>query len=177
MTTGRHCGIRLPVIDHPRRLIGGRVVDFSREVAVMAIINRTPDSFSDRGATFALDAAIAAARAAIADGADWVDIGADWVDIGGAKFAPGPAIPVRAEIDRCVPVIAALRGSGAVISLDTFQAEVVRAGIAAGAGVINDTTGLSDPAMAGVVADSEATLVITHSRAAPRTAHHTSGLR
>jgi len=170
MTTGRHCGIRLPVIDHPRRLIGSRVVDFSREVAVMAITNRTPDSFYDRGATFALDAAIAAARAAIADGADWVDIG-------GAKFAPGPAIPVRAEIDRCVPVIAALRGSGAVISLDTFQAEVARAGIAAGAGVINDTTGLSDPAMAGVVADSEATLVITHSRAAPRTVHHTSGLR
>ncbi|MGO4104150.1 dihydropteroate synthase [Leifsonia sp. YAF41] len=154
-------GIVLPDLIHPQRTIGGRVFDFSREVAVMAIINRTPDSFYDQGATFALDAAVASARQAVLDGADWVDIG-------GAKFAPGPAIPVSEEIDRVVPVIEGLRDAGAIISVDTFHPEVARAGIAAGAQVINDTTGVHDPAMADVVADSEATLVITHSLAKPR---------
>lgn len=156
--------ITLPELSHPLRTIGGRTFDFSREVAVMAVINRTPDSFYDRGATFALDDAVAASLAAIAEGADWVDIG-------GVKFAPGPAVPVAAEIDRIVPVVEALRGTGVVISVDTFHPEVALAGIRAGAHVINDTTGVSDPRMAEVVADSEATLVITHSLAAPRTAY------
>ncbi|TFB60182.1 dihydropteroate synthase [Cryobacterium sp. Sr3] len=147
---------------HPRRLIGERLFDFSREVAVMAIVNRTPDSFYDKGATFALDEAVTAARRAILDGADWVDIG-------GARFAPGPSIPIEEEIDRVVPVVEALRGSGVVISVDTFHPAVARASLAAGAHVINDTTGVHDPAMADVVADSDATLVITHSLAPPRT--------
>lgn len=151
-----------PQMDAPRRLIGGRTFDFDREVAVMAIINRTPDSFYDQGATFALDASVVAAHQAIADGADWIDIG-------GAKFAPGPAVPIEQEIERVVPVVQALRGSGVVISVDTFHPAVAAASIAAGAHVINDTTGVHDPAMADVVADSDATLVITHSLAAPRT--------
>ena len=154
-------GIVIPDLIHPVRRIGHRDFDFSREVAVMAIINRTPDSFYDRGATFALDAAVASAKQAIADGADWLDIG-------GAKFAPGPAIPIEEEIDRVVPVIEALQGSGAIISVDTFHPAVALAGIKAGAHIINDTTGVHDPAIADVVADSEATLVITHSLAAPR---------
>jgi dihydropteroate synthase len=141
--------------------MNGRDFDFARQVAVMAIINRTPDSFYDKGATFALDAAVAAAHQALADGADWIDIG-------GAKFAPGPAIPISEEIDRVVPVIEALRGSQAVISVDTFHPEVARASIDAGAHVINDTTGVADPGMADMVADSDATLVIAHSLARPR---------
>lgn len=161
-------GVILPEITHPLRTIGARVFDFSREVAVMAIINRTPDSFYDKGATFALGAAVDAARRAIADGADWVDIG-------GAKFAPGPAIPVREEIDRVVPVVEALRGSGVVISVDTFHPDVALAAIAAGAHVINDTTGVHDPALAEVVADSDATLVIAHSLARPRTPYQAPG--
>jgi dihydropteroate synthase len=151
----------LPQLTLPERRIGGRVFDFSREVAVMAIVNRTPDSFYDRGATDSLHAAVGAARKAIADGADWVDIG-------GVMFAPGPPVPVAEEIDRVVPVVEALRGSGAVISVDTFHPEVALAAITAGAHVINDTTGVHDPAMAEVVADSDATLVITHSLAEPR---------
>ncbi len=128
----------------------------------MAIVNRTPDSFYDRGRTDSLDAAVAAAERAIGDGADWIDVG-------GAKFAPGPAIPVAEEIDRVVPIVAALAGSGAVISVDTFHPDVARAAIAAGAHVVNDTTGLHDPAMADVVAETGATVVVTHSLAAPRT--------
>jgi len=155
--------IVVPPITQPR-LIGDRRFDFSREVAVMAVINRTPDSFYDQGATFAFEACVAAARRAINDGADWVDIG-------GAKFAPGPPIELDEEIDRVVPVVAALRGCGAVISVDTFHPEVAQASIAAGAHVINDTTGVHDPRMARVVGDSDATLIITHSLAAPRTAY------
>lgn len=144
------------------RRIGPREFDFAREVAVMAIVNRTPDSFYDRGRTDALDAAVAAAQRAIAEGADWIDVG-------GAKFAPGPEIPVSEEIDRVVPVVEELADSGAVISVDTFHPEVARAAIAAGAHVVNDTTGLHDPAMADVVAASGASIIITHSLARPRT--------
>ncbi|HKH07880.1 MAG TPA: dihydropteroate synthase, partial [Agromyces sp.] len=137
------------------RRIGPREFDFAREVAVMAIVNRTPDSFYDKGRTDALDAAVAAAHRAI-------DEGADWIDVGGAKFAPGPAIPVGEEIERVVPVVAALAGSGAVISVDTFHPGVARAAMEAGAHVVNDTTGLHDPVMADVVAETGATIVVTH---------------
>lgn len=147
-----------------RRRIGPREFDFTRQVAVMAIVNRTPDSFYDRGTTFALDAAVEAAHAALA-------AGADWIDVGGAKFAPGPPIPVDEEAERVVPVVAALAGTGAVISVDTFHPEVARRAIEAGAHVINDTTGIHDPVLAEVVAASDATLVVTHSLAAPRTAY------
>lgn len=144
------------------RRIGPREFDFAREVAVMAIVNRTPDSFYDRGRTEALGAAVDAASLAI-------EQGADWIDVGGAKFAPGPAIPPDEEIDRVVPVVAALADSGAVISVDTFHPEVARAALIAGAHVVNDTTGLHDPAMADVVAETGATIVVTHSLAKPRT--------
>ncbi|HEX9999094.1 MAG TPA: dihydropteroate synthase [Actinoplanes sp.] len=143
------------------RVIGGRVFDFTRRVAVMAIVNRTPDSFHDRGSTFALAKAVEAALAA-------AEAGADWVDIGGVPFAPGPEVTATEELDRVLPVVEAVRDR-AVVSVDTFRPEVAREVIAAGAGVINDTSGLRDPAMADAVAGTGATLVITHSLAAPRT--------
>lgn len=153
----------LPPLRIPVRHIGAMTFDFDRQVAVMAVVNRTPDSFYDKGRTFALDAAVAASFEAVA-------AGADWVDIGGAPFAPGAPIAVDEEAERVVPVIAELRaGSDVVISVDTFHAQVARDAIRAGATVVNDTTGLSDPALLDVVADSEATLVITHSLATPRT--------
>jgi dihydropteroate synthase len=131
----------------------------------MGIVNRTPDSFYDKGRTFRLDYAIAAARTAIADGADWIDIG-------GVPFGPGPEVSADEEIDRVIPIVAALRGEiGIVISVDTYRPEVARRSIQAGAHVINDTSGLRDPSMARVVADSAASLVITHSMSAPRTAY------
>jgi dihydropteroate synthase len=157
-------GALLPALAHPVRIIGDRTFDFSRRIAVMAIVNRTPDSFFDRGRTFGLGAAIAAGRHAVADGADIVDIG-------GVPFASGPPLPVQEEIDRVVPVVEGLRGCGAVLSVDTTRAEVALAAIAAGATVINDTSGLSDPDLADVVADSDATLVVTHSLAGPRHSH------
>ena len=144
------------------RIIGRRTFDFDRQVAVMAIINRTPDSFYDKGATFALDRAVDAALAAAANGADWVDIG-------GVPFGRGDPVSLADEIDRVVPVIAAINDrSDVVISVDTTSAEVARRSIEAGASVINDTSGFSDPEMASVVAASSATLVITHSNGVPR---------
>ncbi|MFB2556239.1 dihydropteroate synthase [Herbiconiux liangxiaofengii] len=159
--------IAVPVIRHPLRHFAGRsgerVIDFDRRIAVMAIVNRTPDSFYDRGATFALDRAVQAA-------VDAAEAGADWVDIGGAKFAPGPEIAAADELDRVLPVVAALaERSDVVISVDTFRASVAAACLEAGAHVVNDTTGLSDPEMAPVVAEHGGSLVITHSLAAPRT--------
>lgn len=147
-----------PVLDLP-----GGALDLSQHIAVMAIVNRTPDSFYDRGATFALDAAVAAGFAA-------VEAGAEIVDVGGVKFAPGPAVPVAEEIARVVPVVREL-APVARVSVDTFHPEVARAAIDAGAAIINDTTGLHDPAMADVIAQGGAGVVIAHSLAAPRTQH------
>lgn len=145
-------------------MIGGRAFDFCRQIVVMAIVNRTPDSFHDRGRTFGLAEAVDAVDQAVSDGADWVDIG-------GVPFAPGPDVTMEEELDRVIPVVeeAARRNPNLVISVDTYRPEVARQSIAAGAGVINDTSGLHDSVMAEVVADSDATLTIVHTLAAPRT--------
>lgn len=145
------------------RLIGTRHFDFARQVVVMAVINRTPDSFHDRGATFALDRAVdSALRAA--------DLGADWVDIGGVPFGRGPAVSTAEEIDRVVPVVEAITAArpDLVVSVDTNRADVASQVIAAGAAVINDTSGLGDERMAAVIAASGAQVVITHSVGPPR---------
>ena len=155
-------GVYLPPVLQPQRVLGKRAFDFSRQVAVMAIVNRTPDSFYDQGRTFGLHQAIAAARRALAEGADWIDIG-------GVPFAPGPEVSAREEIERVVPMVEALAEEACSISVDTFRPEVAERSIAAGAGAINDTSGLRDPAMTRVVASSAASLVITHSVCAPRT--------
>ena len=154
-----------PPLRHPVHRIGAHTVDFRNRVALMAIINRTPDSFYDAGRTFGLEAAVGAALQA-------VDDGADWVDIGGVPFAPGPALDADEEAARVVPVIRSVRErSDVMISADTFLPAVAEAAIEAGATVINDTTGLSNPDLARVAADAGVHLVITHSLAAPRTAY------
>jgi len=158
-------GFPLPPLTSPVRTFGARTIDFSRRIAVMAIVNRTPDSFFDRGRTFALDRAVDAALAAAA-------AGADWIDIGGVKFAPGPEVSAAEELDRVLPVVQAVAArSDVVISVDTFRPEVAEACIAAGASVVNDTTGLQNPELAELAASTGATLVITHSLARPRTAY------
>jgi dihydropteroate synthase len=138
-----------PELGDPIRTIGARTFDFSRQVAVMGIVNRTVDSFYDRGATFALDKAVGAALQAAEHGADWIDIGA-------VPFSPvAERVDERAELDRLLPVVEAVRaGTDAVISIDTFRAEVARQALRAGADAVNDTSGLHDPDMARVVADA-----------------------
>ncbi len=144
------------------RNIGQRTFDFDRQVAVMAVVNRTPDSFYDKGATFALDRAVDASLRAVGDGADWVDVG-------GVPFGRGPVVTVQEEIDRVIPLVEAIvAASDVVVSVDTCVAEVARHAMASGAGVINDTSGLWDPQMVEVIAQGDATLVLTHSIGPPR---------
>lgn len=135
----------------------------TERLLVMGIVNRTPDSFFDQGVTYDLPAAVAAGIAAAADGADIIDVG-------GVKFAPGEPLPVEQEIDRVVPVVEALRAQlpEVLLSVDTFHAEVAAAAISAGADIINDTTGLSDPRMVDVVAQGGASVILCHSLARPR---------
>ncbi|MGP4054352.1 dihydropteroate synthase [Mycobacterium sp. 4D054] len=131
----------------------------------MAIVNRTPDSFYDRGATFTDEAAKEAAHRVVADGADIVDVG-------GVKAGPGATVDVDEEIARVVPFIEWLRAEfpDQVISVDTWRAEVAKQACAAGADLINDTWGGADPALAGVAAEFGAGLVCSHTGGAvPRT--------
>jgi dihydropteroate synthase len=152
-----------PPLREPVRTIGRRTFDFDRQIVVVGIVNRTPDSFFDQGQTFSLERAVAAALAAD-------QAGAGWVDIGGVPFSPdtGGVSPAE-ELDRVLPVVSAVAAqSDVVISVDTYRPEVAAACLAAGATVVNDTSGLRDPDLAGVVAEHGATVVITHSLAEPR---------
>ncbi|MGO9925937.1 MAG: dihydropteroate synthase [Mycobacterium sp.] len=131
----------------------------------MAIVNRTPDSFYDRGATFSDEAARDAVHRAIA-------AGADVIDVGGVKAGPGEIVDVDTEITRLVPFIEWLRGAypDQLISVDTWRSEVARVACAAGADLINDTWGGIDPALPGVAAEFGAGLVCSHTGGAlPRT--------
>ncbi|WP_313813580.1 dihydropteroate synthase [Glutamicibacter sp.] len=153
----------LPDLKVPVHHFACKSIDFSQRIAVMAVINRTPDSFYDAGSTFGLDQAVEAAMNA-------VDAGADWLDIGGVPFSPGPELPWQEEAERIVPVIREVRRrSDVIISADTFQPRVAQAAIDAGADVINDTTGLAYPQLAEVVAKNNVHIVLTHSLAKPRT--------
>ncbi|MCZ0730347.1 dihydropteroate synthase [Mycolicibacterium iranicum] len=142
----------------------GRPVAGDRAL-IMAIVNRTPDSFYDRGATFTDDAAKEAAHRVVADGADIVDVG-------GVKAGPGEMVDVDEEIARVVPFIEWLRGTfpDQLISVDTWRAEVAKQACAAGADLINDTWAGADPDLPGVAAEFNAGLVCSHTGgAAPRT--------
>jgi dihydropteroate synthase len=128
----------------------------------MAIVNVTPDSFYDRGLT-------ADPAAAVGRGLEMVAAGADLLDIGGMTAQPGDTMPVAAEIDRVVPVVRALRERADVpIAVDTYRAEVAAAVLCAGADLVNDHTGLSDPELAAAVAAAGGGLVVTHLGIAPK---------
>jgi dihydropteroate synthase len=137
-------------------ILGGR--EFADDATLMmAIVNRTPDSFYDKGATWAEDKAFDRV-------AEVVDQGAEIVDIGGIKAAPGEEIDVAEERRRVEAFVARVRGafSELVISVDTWRAEVGRAVCAAGADVLNDAWGGADPGLVDVAAEFGAAIVCTH---------------
>jgi dihydropteroate synthase len=145
-------------------ILCGRPVAGDRPL-IMAILNRTPDSFYDRGATFTDDAARAAAHRAIAEGADVLDVG-------GVKAGPGESIDAATETARVVPFIEWLRDTypEQLISVDTWRSTVAEEACRAGADLINDTWGGVDPDMPAVAAAFGAGLVCSHTGgAAPRT--------
>jgi dihydropteroate synthase len=147
--------------------LGRRTFD-DASLLIMAIVNRTPDSFYDRGATFEFDVARQRVR-------DVVSEGAEIVDIGGVKAAPGEVVTVEEEIDRTISFVAAVRAEhpDVVISVDTWRHEVGAAACAVGADIINDAWGGWDPELAEVAAHYDAALVCTHAGGAePRTRPH-----
>jgi dihydropteroate synthase len=148
----------------PRLRLGERVVDVRDRVVVMGILNRTPDSFYDRGATWSLDAFLRRAEQLVADGTDLLDVG-------GVKAGPGPEVDENEELDRVVPAVEALRSRFDVpLSVDTWRASVLDAACAAGAVVGNDISGFDDPDYLRVAAKHDATVVATHIRLRPRVA-------
>jgi dihydropteroate synthase len=129
----------------------------------MGIVNVTADSFADGGHHPTVPAAIAHARRLVADGADILDIG-------GESTRPGaPEVPVQHEMDRVIPVIAALAGDGAYISVDTRKPEVMAAAIAAGAQMVNDVEALQAPGAATLCADRGVSVCLMHMQGSPRT--------
>jgi dihydropteroate synthase len=142
--------------------LGHRTFDIEHRALVMGILNRTPDSFYDKGATFALDDLVH--RAGIL-----VDQGADLLDVGGVKAGPGPEVGEAEELERVVPAIEALAARFDVaLSVDTWRASVARASYGAGAVVGNDISGFADPDYLAAAAEHGATVVATHIRLGPR---------
>ena len=134
-------------------------------VQVMGILNRTPDSFYDGGEYLSLEAAVRHARQMAADGAGLIDVG-------GEKAGPGDPVSVSEEIRRVIPVVEALHSDLSVpISIDTFKPDVAKAAVAAGAAIINSISGLADPALRRVAAESGAAVVIMHIQGRPRVAN------
>src|SRR3954464_13421013 len=134
----------------------------------MAIVNRTPDSFYDRGATYELAAAVERVERVLAEGADMVAVG-------GGKAAPGARADAAEEIRRTVDLVAAIRAAHPMlpISIDTWRASVAREALAAGADVVNDAWGGVDPSLAAVAAEAGAGIVCTHAGGLPpRTRPH-----
>lgn len=159
MTGGARCGILILGMFSWRDLEGeGRVL-------IMGILNVTPDSFSDGGRFLSPDAAVE--RALVMEGE-----GADIIDIGGESSRPGAEpVSVEEELGRVLPVLERLRGRLRIpISIDTTKAEVAEAALRAGACIVNDISALRfDPAMAPLVAEFGAGLVLMHMLGTPKT--------
>ncbi len=151
----------LDALTRPRSPLAGLSLDRPR---LMAVLNVTPDSFSDGGAF--LEPA-----QALAHGMALLEAGADIIDIGGESTRPGAApVSPECELERVLPVVSALAERGAQVSIDTRHAAVMRAALAAGAVIINDVTGLTgDAESLAVVAESTAPVVLMHMQGEPGT--------
>ena len=144
--------------------LGDRKYDLAARSLVMGILNRTPDSFYDRGEYWDLDAFYSRAERLVADGADILDVG-------GVKAGPGPEVGEAEEMDRVVPAIAALNERFDVpLSVDTWRASVASEAYRAGAVLGNDISGFGDPHYLPVASAAGAAVVATHIRLRPRVA-------
>jgi dihydropteroate synthase len=142
--------------------LGPRTYDLTSRALVMGVLNRTPDSFYDKGAYWDMDAFFARAERLVADGADLLDVG-------GVKAGPGPEVTEAEELDRVVPALAALHARFDVpLSVDTWRATVAGESYAVGAVMGNDISGFADPGYLAVAAQAGAAVVATHIRLQPR---------
>lgn len=141
---------------------GARTFDVTTRALIMGILNRTPDSFYDRGAYWDLDLFYKRAEALVADGADLLDVG-------GVKAGPGPEVGEAEEMDRVVPAVEALACRFDVpLSVDTWRASVASECFRAGASIGNDISGFADPGYLPAAAGAGAAVVATHIRLGPR---------
>ncbi|MBI5238432.1 MAG: dihydropteroate synthase, partial [Deltaproteobacteria bacterium] len=130
---------------------------------IMGVLNITPDSFYDKGRFLEKEKAIEG-------GLKMAEEGADWIDVGGESTRPGASsVDEGEELKRVIPVIEALSSKGLTVSVDTSKAIVAGEAIKAGAGIVNDISGMTDPRMAGVSADAGVPVVIMHMRGTPQT--------
>jgi dihydropteroate synthase len=142
--------------------LGGRRYDLTTRTLVMGILNRTPDSFFDQGASFDLDALLRRADRLVTEGADILDVG-------GVKAGPGPEVGEAEELDRVVPAVEAVATRFEVpVSVDTGRAAVLEAACGLGAVCGNDISGFADPAYLTTAARHRAAVVATHSGVRPR---------
>jgi dihydropteroate synthase len=142
--------------------IGRRRYDIAHRALVMGILNRTPDSFFDKGATWDWDAFWARAEQIVGEGADILDVGA-------VKAGPGPEVTESEEMDRLLPAVAGLvQRFDLPVSVDTWRAAVAEEAFRVGAVLGNDISGFADPGYLGVAAAHGAAVVATHIRLAPR---------
>jgi dihydropteroate synthase len=149
----------------PARVLSlvGEPLELGERPWLMGIVNASPDSFSDAGLEQTLDARVERARVLFGAGADLIDIG------GESGVTNRPAVDPEEEIRRVVPLIERVAGElGARVSVDTYKPAVARAAVAAGASIVNDVSGLRDPGLADVCAETGAALVLMHTRAAPK---------
>ncbi len=142
--------------------LGEHRFDITHRAVVMGILNRTPDSFYDKGSYWGFDDFLAKADRLVADGADFLDVG-------GVKAGPGEEVGEQEELDRVIPAVEALHARFDIpLSVDTWRASVIEAAIAAGAVVGNDISGFADPDYLPVCAAGGASVVATHIRLGPR---------
>jgi dihydropteroate synthase len=142
--------------------LGDSRYDITTRALVMGILNRTTDSFYDKGAFYEMDRFLARAEQLVADGADILDVG-------GVKAGPGPEVTEEEEFDRVLPAVEALHARFDVpLSADTWRASVAKAAYEAGAVIGNDISGFGDPDYLAVAAKAGATVVATHIRLKPR---------
>lgn len=147
-------------LSRPRPTFAGVALD---RPLLMGILNATPDSFSERGAHLDLEAALG-------HGIALLEAGADVIDVGGESTRPGAEpVPPEEQIRRTLPVIRALAGRGAVLSVDTRAPEVMRAALEAGARIVNDVSALAAVAAIDAVARAGASAILVHMQGKPRT--------
>jgi dihydropteroate synthase len=144
-------------------LVRGRTLALGPRPVLMGIVNASPDSFSDGGLAQSLDHQVARARSQM-------DAGAEIIDVGGESGVTNePPVDPSVEIERVVPLVRRVcEERDVIVSVDTYKPAVARAAIAAGAAIVNDVSGLHDPSLAEVCAETGAGLVVVHTRAEPK---------
>jgi dihydropteroate synthase len=141
----------------------GRVLELGARPWLMGVVNASPDSFSDGGGARTLDRQLQLAGELVRQGADILDVG------GESARTDAAAVGVEEELARVLPLIEGIAAElETIVSVDTYKPAVARAAIAAGATIVNDVSGLRDPELARVCADTRAALVLMHTRAPPK---------